>query len=498
MGEGKRPFFEPSFNRAIKVQGGDDRLTSDGGVMLLREADHRLGLIDSLANQLSDPRQPHLIRYPLGELLRERIYSLALGYRTQDDLDRLAHDPALRMATWNRPGQRVLEERLASQPTQSRLLDLLAHQGRNLEVLRRALGDWVERHLRSRSDHAVRRGTIDIDSFPQEVYGAQAGAAWHGHYHAKMYHPLVASFAIDGDYDNAWQGGRLGNGFIHAILRRGNAHTAEGMLRFLDRVLELAPRLAYVCDLRLDAGMTGGRVLDYLARRKVRFLGRLKSNPVLDALAEPHLKRPPGRPPRGGYETVIELGPYQAASWKFPQRLLLVVIDDPDPKTGQLFLEPEYFFLVSGWTPVEMDGAASLEHYRRRGTFEDRLGEFNQALGLQFSSPQFRENEASLLLGLLAFNLANLLRIELEDSLGSCWDLGRFRDYVLKAGGRVAKRSRRLIVHLAQAVIGFWQRLVERIAGWRLAPRFALPRGPTVRVWRPPPRHAYLSEVLRD
>lgn len=498
MGEGKRPFFEASFNRSIKVQGGDDRLTSDGGVMLLREADHRLGLIDSLAGGLSDPRKQHLVRYQISELLRERIYGLALGYRAQDDLDRLAHDPALRMASWDRRGPRVLDERLASQPTQSRLLDLLAHVGNNREALRRALGDWVERHLRTRSDHAVRRGTIDIDSFPVEVHGDQAGAAWHGHYHAKIYHPLVASFAVAGDYDNPWQGGRLGNGFIHAILRRGNAHAAQGILRFLKRVLEVAPRLAYVFDLRLDAGLTGGRVLDYLTRRKVRFLGRLKANPVLDALAEPHVKRPPGRPPREGYETVVELGRYQAKSWEFPQRVLLVILDQPDPQTGQLFLEPDYFFLVAGWAEEELDGPGCLEHYRRRGTFEDRLGEFNQAVGMPLSSPEFGENEATLLMGLLAFNLANLLRIELEDALGGCWDLGRFRDYVLKAGGRVAKRARRLIVHLAQAVVGFWRRLLGRLAAWRLASRFPLPRGPTVRIWRPPPRHAYLSEVLRD
>ncbi len=51
---------------------------------------------------------------------------MSLGRKNQDDLDRLAHDPAMRMAVWNRPGEQVLEERLASQPTQSRLLDWLA------------------------------------------------------------------------------------------------------------------------------------------------------------------------------------------------------------------------------------------------------------------------------------------------------------------------------------------------------------------------------------
>lgn len=498
MGERKRPFFEPSFNRSVKVQGGDDRLTSDAGMLLLREADHRLGLTTSLAKQLRDPRQQHLVRYLMPELLRERLYSMAQGYGAQDDVDRLAHDPALRMATWDRPGEQVLEERSASQPTHSRLVDIVAHGSGNLQAVRGALADWVERHLRTQSDHAVRRGTIDIDSFPVEVFGDQAGAAYNGYYRKKMYHPLVASFSVAGDYDSTREGWRLGNGFIHAMLRRGNAHTAEGCLHFLERVLALAPQLAYVFDLRLDAGFMIGRVLDYLAHRKVRFLGRLKSNPVLDRLAEPHLTRPPGRPPREGYERVVELGPYQAESWTFPQRLLLVVIDQPDPKTGQLHLEPDYFFLVSGWDEAELDGEACLAHYRRRGTFEDRLGEFNQAQGTRLSSPEFRENEATFLLSLLAFNLTNMLRNELEDSLGGCWDLGRFRDMVLKAGGRVTKHARRLIVHLAQSVMGFWQRLLERLTAWRLRPRFPLPRGPTPQTWRPPPRHAHLAEVLRD
>jgi hypothetical protein len=498
VGEAKQPFFEPEFNRSIKVQGGDDRLTSDAGVLLLRDADHRLGLVESLASQLHDARDLDQVRYQLPELLRQRLFSLALGYAAQDDLDRLAHDPAFRMASWDRPGPKVLDERLASQPTHSRLIDMLAHDRHNRQRLRSALGDWVERHLRSETDHAVRRGTIDIDSFPIQVHGQQAGAAYNGYYRETVYHPLVASFSVAGDYDSGREGLRLGNGFIHAILRRGACHTAEGSLRFLDRVLQIAPQLAHQFDLRLDAGFTSGRVLDYLTRRNVRFVGRLKANPVLDALAAPHLYRPPGRPPREGYQYVVELGPYRAESWAFAQRLILVVVDRPDPKSGQLFLEPDYFFLVTNYQEEQLDGDACLEHYRKRGTFEDRLGEFNQAISTPLSSPEFCENEATFLLCLLAFNLMNLPRVELEDAVGGCWDLTRFRNYVLKAGGRVVKHSRRLIVHLAQAVVGFWDHVVERIASWRLATRFARVRGPTSCSWRPPPRHAHLSEVLRD
>ena len=192
--------------------------------------------------------------------------------------------------------------------------------------------------------------------------------------------------------------------------------------------------------------------MDPLTRKKIRFIGRLKSNKVLDRMAAPHVHRPPGRPPAGGYETIMELGTYRAEGREFPQRVVLVVVDRPDPKTGQLFLEPTYFFIVTNWTEEELSAEGCPDHYRKRGTFEDRLGEFNQAVGPHLSSPYFRENEAILLLSLLAFNLVNMLRNELEDSLGGCWDVKRFRNYVLQSGARIAKHSRRLIVYLAQAV----------------------------------------------
>jgi hypothetical protein len=498
MGEPHGWLFEPSFNRSVKVTASDARLTSDGGLVLLREADHRLGISEWLAQRLDDPRNPDQIRYQLVELLRARIYALALGYSAQDDADRLAHDPAMKLAAWNRPGQQPLEERLASQPTQSRLIDILTRTPGNRAALRDALCEVCERHLRATGgDHAARRITVDIDSFPIVVHGSQPGAAYNGHYRDTVYHPLVASYAVAGNYDSMHEGQRLGNGFLHALLRQGQVHTAQGIKRFVQEVVRKAKRLGRVVDLRIDAGYTEGATLDYLTDEQVRFIGRIKSNAVLERRAAPHLGRPVGRPPKEGYEQVIELGSYQAASWKHSQRLLLVVVDRPDAKTGQLNLLPDYFFLVVGWQQEELDGPAALEHYRQRGTFEDRLGEFQQAIGPRLSHDDFAANEALLRLALLAFNLVSALRIEYEEGAGSCFDLTRFQREVLKAGGRVVRRARRLVLQVARVVTPFWEQLLACLQRWKLPRRFPPPRGARVHAWMPPPRHAFLSEVRR-
>ncbi len=498
MGESPGGLWEPSFNRSIKVRATDDRLTSDAGLLLLREADQRLGITESLAAKLRDPRQPKKTRYLLVELLRERIYALAAGYAAQDDADRLAHDPAMKMAVWNRRGEQVLDERLASQPTQSRLLDVLAHDRDNRFALRDALSDACERHLRATGgDHAARRITIDVDSFPIVVHGHQPGAAYNGYHRDVVYHPLVASYAVGGNYDSMHAGRRLGNGFVHAILRQGQVHTAQGVSRFVREVVKKARGLGFVCDFRIDAGYTDGGTLDFLTDEKLRFLGRLKKNAVLERLAAPHLKRPVGRPPKGGYEEVVELGLYQAESWRHAQRVLLVIVDRPDPATGQLHLFPDDFFLVVGWPADELDGAAALQRYRERGTFEDRLGEFRQAIGPHLSHADFHENEAVLRLSLLAFNLASLLRIEYEHQAGGCLDLGRLQRDILKAGGRVVKHAGRLVLYVAQAAAPLWTRLIACFQHWKLPDRFAPPRGTQRLDWTPPPSHAFRSEVRR-
>jgi hypothetical protein len=498
MGESKSNLFEPDFNRSIKVQTTDHRLTSNSGVVLLREADHRLGLIATIAQNLDDPRRDDRIRYTITELLRERVYAMALGYQAQDDLDRLAHDPAFRIAVWDRPGQNVINERLASQPTQSRLINILTASPGNLEAVRKGLAHSIERHIKAtHGGRRVAQATIDIDSFPIEVHGQQKGATYNGYYKKTVYHPLVASFSVGGDYDSGRSGKRLGNGFIHATLRQGQVHTADGVNRFIDNVQKQATNLAVNVDYRMDAGYTIGSVMDCMTDRNLRFVGRLKGNSRLDALAAEHVFRPAGRPPEGGYEYTVELGAYQADSWKHSQRLILVVVDRPDPQTGQLELLPRYFFLVTNWREDQRSAEALLAHYRPRGTFEDRLGEFNAAIGPHLSSQPFKTNEATMLLGLLSFNLSSICRNELEDAVGGCWDLTRFQLFILKVGGEIIKHSRRAILRIAESAQPLWSRLITRLQAWTASAEQALPI-PSPRPWMPPPAHAHQSEVLRS
>ena len=103
------------------------------------------------------------------------------------------------------------ETHLASQPTLSRLIALLSTPA-NRTVLHEAITELAGRRFRGlRGGHQQRYLTIDVDGLPIEVHGHQPGSAWNGHYHQRMYHPLVASVAETGD-------------ILDARLRAGNAH----------------------------------------------------------------------------------------------------------------------------------------------------------------------------------------------------------------------------------------------------------------------------------
>src|SRR5258708_16991539 len=100
MGEDIRlPFDLPAVARK-KVSAAFDggRISSDGGVMLLAQADRRLGIAERLARAIPDGRDPDRVTHLLPDILRARIFAIACGYEDADDLDRLRFDPAFKLA----------------------------------------------------------------------------------------------------------------------------------------------------------------------------------------------------------------------------------------------------------------------------------------------------------------------------------------------------------------------------------------------------------------
>src|SRR3990170_3760802 len=95
MGEVTSSIFPVTFNKSLRVETRMERLSSDGGAIVLREIDQRLQITQDLVRNLRDPRDPNTTIHPLIELIRTRIYLIAQGWNDANDADSLRHDPAL-------------------------------------------------------------------------------------------------------------------------------------------------------------------------------------------------------------------------------------------------------------------------------------------------------------------------------------------------------------------------------------------------------------------
>lgn len=493
--------IRPDFNSALVVDMEGRELTSHVGLLAFREADHRLGVIADLAGRMADPRDQSRIRYQLEELMRERVGGMVCGMPAQDHLDELAHDPTMRCGAWDRPGPRVVDERLGSQPTSSRLQDWLAIPA-NLEVLREAPGSVIARHLFAAGhDHRVKVAALDVDPFPIVGYGKQEELAYNGHYGAKVFLPMVASFAPDGRYDDT----RQGNGVIRVRLYGGLPKKGAQRLAFFREACLAGRKLAECLIVRADAEFANAKEMNGLCADRQYFVFRIRNMPWLKEIADLYTIRPAGRPPSEGYHKLIDLGWMEHQGWNQPLRIILCVEDGPD-ENGQLALTPRIFFLITNVLPKIMTAFETLEFYRQRGTFEDRVGEWNATTHASLSARAFAENEATLLLAFTAFNFANLLRNELEGAKAAAHDspepmtgidLGRFQKTFLNAVGSLERAGRKLIFHLNRGLEAWWTALWSRMAKWLPSSRFPEPARPYARPWTPPPAHAFLFHQPR-
>src|SRR5215469_16018838 len=191
MGEKQNRPFQLSFNASVKVDFQGSRVTSDGGLILVRELDERLRLQDLIAQHLIDSRRGKNTQLPLADLLRQSVYSRIAGYEDVNDAERLSQDPTFQLIgsekIWERGA--ALTSRLQSFETE------LLTQDENLAGLAA-----INRELIANAEavDAPHRVVLDMDSTEIPVYGQQEQSAYNGHFESTCYHPLLL-FSREGD-----------------------------------------------------------------------------------------------------------------------------------------------------------------------------------------------------------------------------------------------------------------------------------------------------------
>jgi hypothetical protein len=411
--------------------GGD--VTSDSGVLLLRQADRALELTRALADAVCDLREAGKVEHPVWDVLRARIYGIAMGYEDCNDFDRLAGDPAFKTACDRLPTR---DGDLASQPTLSRFENALSRA----DLFR--MGVAVARAAAGRLPRSTKRIVIDVDPTDDPCHGQQEFEFFNGFYDCHCYLPLMVY--LSGDDGRQWPAA--------ALLRPGNAGATDGLfgvLRVLIREIRRRFPTAKI-ELRGDSSFGVNEVLRFCHQQGLDYTLGLKSNAVIARLSEcvraqveEEYRRlreeEPTNPRAGDGLRLYQLLPYQAGSWERWERMILRAEMTEGTYNSR--------YIISNRS--DLTAREAYAHYCARGDRENRIKEFKlDLLGGRTSCHRFLANQARVLLHLAAALLMKMIQHALEGTRWAAAQIATLRTRLLKVGARVVVTCRRIVFHL--------------------------------------------------
>ena len=364
MGEIQDQPFQLSFSASLKVDFQGSRVTSDGGLILVRELDERLGFGELIEQYLTDSRGKN-VQFCFADLRRQSVYSRLAGYEDLNDAERLCQDPTFRLISsekiWDRSV--ALISRLQSFET-----EMLAEDANlvGLAGLSRALIAKAE------APDSGYRTVLDMDSTEIPVHGAQEQSAYNGHLESTCYH-LLLLFNRDGDC-------------LAAKLRPGNVHSAESWEELLLSEIKRQQKLGKAVAFRADAAFAKPEIYEALESRGAKYAIRIPANENLEQDVAELLPRPGGASHRPivWYKSFL----YKAASWTTAPQVVAKV----EHHAGELF--PWIGFIV---TNLEMPSRGAVRFYNKRGTSEQWIKEGKQTVKMtRLSCHRFRSNEVRL------------------------------------------------------------------------------------------------------
>ena len=420
MGEKQNRPFHFSFNSSLKVDFQGSRITSDAGLLLVRELDERLGLSQLISNNFTDARRGKNTQLPLPDMLRQSIYSRLAGYEDLNDAERLSQDPTFRLI-----GSEKIRDRGAALPSRLHWFETqVLTQSDNFSGLVAMNREMIGR---AEGQDQSSRAVLDMDSTEIPVYGEQEHSAYNTHYASTCYHPLLL-FNAEGDC-------------VAAKLRPGNVHSADEWKQLLLPEVERLQKLGRDVWFRADAAFAKPDIYEALEERGVKYAIRIPANDCLLRDIAELLIRPVGRP--GNKPVVWYKGfLYRAASWTTARRVVAKV----EHYAGELF--PRLGFIV---TNTQLRNRKVVHFYNQRGKAEQWIKEGKQAVKMtRLSCHRFRSNEVRLWLSILAYNLGNLWRRLALPAGISDWSLTSLQQRLVKTGGRLVKHARYFWLILAE------------------------------------------------
>ena len=430
--------FPEIFERPVVAQFDQTQGSSDGGAILLKAADQRLGLTTALAACLKDERQEAKVDHEFEELLKQRVMAIACGYEDTNDAARLASDPVHKLVVGRDPQR---GEDLASQPTLSRFEN--APNRKELFRMGEALAETVIERHRKRLRGRARLITIDLDPTDDPTHGAQQLSFFNAHYDTYCYLPIVGFVTFDQEVEQY---------LVTAVLRPGNASGSAGAVGILRRLI---PRLREAFPkarirVRLDGGFASPEVFYFLdCEPKVDYLVNFAVNAVLERKTEAAMKRARRASETSGQtEHVYGECQYRTRkTWPWKRRVIykaeVVRAEGKEPKDNPRFVvtnmkqSPQWLYE---------------EVYCKRGDVENRIKELHYGMEIgRTSCTKFWANQFRVLMTGAAYVLMQELRLGLAGTASAQAQVTTLRERFLKLGVRVLASVRRIVLHLPQS-----------------------------------------------
>jgi hypothetical protein len=435
---GKRMSFSRVDRREVVADFLGGRLTSDAGIVLLKEVDRRLGLLDAINQAIPDPRDPLMTVHDQRTMLAQRIFSIAMGYEDLNDQQTLRSDAALQVAAGVSPTE---EQPMASPSTLCRLENRIMRQ--TLVRLSKILVDQFIASYETPPDEI----TLDFDATDDPVHGQQEGRFFHGYYGHYCFLPLYVF---------------CGSQPLLAYLRPSKidgAKHAMAIVKLLVEYLRQAwPETRIV--IRGDGGFCRFRLMRWCDKNNVFYCLGACRNAVLEQHAAKLMEQAEHQYQETG-EKVRLFGEtsYAAATWDRERRVII--------KSERLELGLNTRFVVTNLDhpPQELYD----EVYAKRGDMENRIKEQQMMLFADRTScHDFQANQFRLLLSTFAYVLIDALRREyLKGTELETAQCNTIRLKLFKIAARVRVTARRVWFHLSSS---YPHRALLEALSCRLAP----------------------------